>query len=220
VPYHLASADPAVFAIGLGFVRRTLGLCALCFGVTVALTLLLLTIDRVASKAVAAGREPAGYRPAYDGWCYRESGWSCLQWSVDALLILLVLPLKFVAGWRGGYTRPLLVALAVFQSANLALAACASPRLAPLIFQAFAAFELALVLPPKPVPHTVLHYRGTGCNTNDPRWQVLVWLHTVALDAAPVPVGLVRIVVLHHRSSTSYHNYVLTYSVPLFLKRQ
>ena len=44
VPHHLQSADPDVYAVGLRFVQRTFGLCVVCFGITVCVTHVCVTV--------------------------------------------------------------------------------------------------------------------------------------------------------------------------------
>ena len=139
MPRYLASEDRAEFRVGLGFVQRTFFLCVCCFGATVAMTAGLLLLDVFALT-------DDGRRPLYDDACSAATNWSCLQWLVDFALVGVVIPVKFWRGWLPGYTVPMLVLLAVFQSANLALIGCASPPLAPVFFQSYLCFEIALIV--------------------------------------------------------------------------
>lgn len=135
---HLASRDGAEFQVGLGFVQRTFLLCVCCFGVTCLMTTALLAFEAVTD---GSGRSSL----LYDDVCSSRTNWSCTQWLVDAVLVGVVIPIKFWRGWRSSYTLPMLVLLDVFQSANLALIGCASPALAPLCFHTYICFEAALV---------------------------------------------------------------------------
>jgi hypothetical protein len=139
--YLAEPEERAEFQVGLRFVQRTFLLCACCFGVTCMMTAALLLFEAVTPSGSAAG----GSRLLYDDFCSARTNWSCTQWLVDAVLVGVVIPLKFWRGWLSSYTVPMLVLLDVFQSANLALIGCASPRLAPLCFHSFICFELALV---------------------------------------------------------------------------
>ena len=139
VPRYLASADPVVYGVGLTFVRRTFGLCVACFGLTCALTGgLLLLWGRGLEHLV------------FDDACTRATHWSCAQWAVDGVLVLIIIPLKFCYGMARPWTRLLLLLLAVFQSANLALIGCYTRGLTPLAIQTYVTFWLARRRPPAP----------------------------------------------------------------------
>ena len=58
--------------------------------------------------------------------------------------MLIVIPLKFCYGMFHGYTVPLLILLAIFQSANLALIGCCSRSFSPMAMQTFFTFWVAL----------------------------------------------------------------------------
>ena len=60
------------------------------------------------------------------------------------MLVLIVIPLKFCYGMFHGYTVPLLILLAIFQSANLALIGCYSRSFSPMAMQTFFTFWVAL----------------------------------------------------------------------------
>lgn len=139
VPQYLASPNRAEFRVGLDFVQRTFFLCVCCFGATVAMTAGLLLLDVYALT-------DDGKRPLYDDACSAATNWSCSQWLVDFTLVAVIIPVKFWRGWLPAYTVPMLVLLAVFQSANLALIGCSSPPLAPLFFQSYLCFEIALIM--------------------------------------------------------------------------
>ena len=64
------------------------------------------------------------------------------------MLVLIVIPLKFCYGMFHGYTVPLLILLAIFQSANLALIGCYSRSFSPMAMQTFFTFWVALTTPP------------------------------------------------------------------------
>jgi len=134
VPRYLGAADPALYAIGLTFMRRTFGLCVACFGLTCCMTggLLLLWGN---------GLE----HTVFDDVCTHYTNWSCTQWAVDGVLVLLIIPIKFCWGMFHGFTIPMLVLLAIFQSANLALIGCYTRSTAPLAIQTFVTFWVALV---------------------------------------------------------------------------
>ena len=51
VPHHLQSADPDVYAVGLRFVQRTFGLCVVCFGITVCVTHVCVTVPAACGGA-------------------------------------------------------------------------------------------------------------------------------------------------------------------------
>lgn len=134
VPFFLSSTDPAKYAIGLAFVRRTFGLCVACFGLTCCLTGALLLLWGNGLEHVV-----------FDDICTHYTSWSCTQWAVDGVLVLIIIPVKFSYGMFHGCTIPLLVALAIFQSANLALIGCYKRSFAPLAIQTFVTFWVALV---------------------------------------------------------------------------
>ena len=135
---YLASGDRAEFQVGVGFVQRTFLLCVCCFGVTCLMTAALLAFEAAAG---GSGRS----RLLYDDVCSSRTNWSCTQWLVDAVLVGVVIPIKFWRGWLSSYTLPMLVLLDVFQSANLALIGCASSARAPLCLHTFICFEAALI---------------------------------------------------------------------------
>ena len=134
VPRYLASRDPATYGVGLTFMRRTFGLCVTCFGLTCCMTGGLLMLW-------GHGME----KLVFTDVCTRYTHWSCTQWAVDGVLVLLIIPLKFCYGMMHGWTNPMLCLLAVFQSANLALLGCFSRSFAPVATQTFVTFWVALV---------------------------------------------------------------------------
>ena len=87
VPHYLSSTDPSVYSVGLTFVRRTFGLCVACFAVTNLMSggLLLLWGNGVEHIV-------------FDDVCYHATDWSCTQWTVDGVLVLFVIPVKFCYG--------------------------------------------------------------------------------------------------------------------------
>lgn len=134
VPRYLASKDRATYSVGLTFVRKTFGLCVACFGLTCCMTggVLMLWghgVERIVFTDV----------------CTHYTHWSCTQWTVDGVLVLIIIPIKFCHGMIYGWTVPMLVLLAVFQSANLALLGCYSRSFAPIATQTFVTFWWALV---------------------------------------------------------------------------
>jgi hypothetical protein len=61
------------------------------------------------------------------------------------VLVLFIIPVKFCYGMFHGWTVPMLLLLAIFQSANLALLGCFSRSFAPIATQTFITFWVALV---------------------------------------------------------------------------
>lgn len=134
VPRYLASTDPATYGIGLGFVKKTFALCVACFGLTCCMTGGLLVLW-------GHGLE----RLVFTDVCTHYTHWSCTQWTVDGVLVLFIIPVKFCYGMFHGWTVPMLLLLAIFQSANLALLGCFSRSFAPIATQTFITFWVALV---------------------------------------------------------------------------
>ena len=87
VPHYLSSTDPAVYSVGLIFVRRTFGLCVTCFAVTNLMSGGLLMLWGNGVEHVV-----------FDDVCYHATDWSCTQWTVDGVLVLFVIPVKFCYG--------------------------------------------------------------------------------------------------------------------------
>lgn len=131
---YLASKDPGSHAIGLAFLRRTFALCVVCFGLTCCMTggLLMLWGNGIE-------------RLVFVDICTHYTHWSCTQWAVDGVLVLVIIPIKFCYGMMHGWTAPMLILLAIFQSANLALLGCFSRSFAPIASQTFITFWVALV---------------------------------------------------------------------------
>jgi hypothetical protein len=134
VPRYLASRDHATYGVGLTFLRKTFGLCVACFGLTCCMTGGVLMLW-------GHGIE----RLVFTDVCTHYTHWSCTQWAVDGVLVLIIIPIKFCYGMMHGWTVPMLLLLAVFQSANLALLGCYSRSFAPIATQTFITFWIALV---------------------------------------------------------------------------
>jgi hypothetical protein len=81
VPHYLASDDPAVYGVGIAFVRRTFGLCVACFGLTNAMTGALLMLWGNGLEHLV-----------FDDVCAHYTHWSCTQWAVDGVLVLFIIP--------------------------------------------------------------------------------------------------------------------------------
>ena len=114
--------------------RKTFALCVVCFGLTCSMTGGLLMLW-------GHGME----RVVFTDVCTHYTHWSCTQWAVDGVLVLVIIPIKFCYGMMHGWTVPMLFLLAVFQSANLALLGCFSRSFAPIATQTFLTFWVALV---------------------------------------------------------------------------
>ena len=114
--------------------RKTFALCVVCFGLTCSMTGGLLMLW-------GHGME----RVVFTDVCTHYTHWSCTQWDVDGVLVLVIIPIKFCYGMMHGWTVPMLFLLAVFQSANLALLGCFSRSFAPIATQTFLTFWVALV---------------------------------------------------------------------------
>eukprot|EP01043_Picozoa_sp_COSAG02_P016076 COSAG02_NODE_700_length_18341_cov_52.629043_17_plen_334_part_00 len=134
VPRYLASTDRATYGIGLTFLRKTFGLCVACFGLTCCMTGGILMLWGHGIEKIV-----------FTDICTHYTHWSCTQWTVDGVLVLIIIPIKFCYGVIHGWTVPMLVLLAVFQSANLALLGCYSRSFAPIATQTFVTFWVALV---------------------------------------------------------------------------
>ena len=86
-PHYLGSTDPALYAIGLTFMRRTFGLCVACFAVTCLMSGALLMLWGNGLEAMV-----------FTDVCTHYTHWSCTQVSPNPPLFpslaLLLLKLR------------------------------------------------------------------------------------------------------------------------------
>ena len=107
-------------------------------------------------------------KQVYADVCYQRTRWNCAQWATDGSLLLIVTPLTLTRGAvhgaivalyhdrtgfliqalkrsrDAGWTAPILGLLAATMSAKLALIGCYSRSIAPIAFQTFFTFWVAL----------------------------------------------------------------------------
>lgn len=82
----------------------------------------------------------------YEDICYQQTRWNCFQWATDGSLLLVITPLTLSRGMYYGWTRLILALLAITMSAKLALIGCYSRSIAPIAFQTFFTFWVALTV--------------------------------------------------------------------------